>query len=52
MKAALGIIIGGVIGYTIGYFGRCSTGACPMTSNPVVSAVIGASLGALITLSR
>lgn len=49
MKIFLGALIGGVIGFAIGYLGKCSSGACPLTSNPVVSTVLGALIGALAT---
>ena len=52
MKVALGIVIGGLIGFGIGYFGKCTSGACPLTSNPIVSTIIGALLGAMITLVK
>jgi len=48
MKVLLGIIIGGGLGFLVGYCGRCSSGACPLTGNPYVSTVVGAILGALI----
>ncbi|MCX6339953.1 MAG: DUF6132 family protein [Candidatus Aureabacteria bacterium] len=48
MRILLGVIIGGGLGFLVGYFGRCASGACPLTSNPYVSTVVGAILGALI----
>lgn len=50
MKIILGVVIGGAIGFGIGYFGKCSSGVCPLTSNPFISAIIGALLGAMLTL--
>jgi len=52
MKMILGIIIGGAIGFGIGYFGKCVSGACPLTSNPIISTLIGAIIGAMITAGR
>lgn len=52
MKIALGIIIGGVIGFGIGHFGKCATGACPLTSNPIISTLIGMLFGFLVTSGR
>ena len=52
MKIALGIIIGGGIGFAIGYFGRCASGLCPLTSNPLISTIIGALIGAMITMQK
>ncbi len=45
----LGVIIGGAIGFGIGYFGKCTSGACPLTSNPALSTIIGAAIGLMIT---
>ena len=52
MKIVLGIIIGGSIGFAIGFFGKkflCTTGVCPLTSNPYVSTIVGALLGAIFS---
>jgi hypothetical protein len=45
----LGVIIGAIVGGVIGYFGKCSTGTCPLTSNPYIGAVYGGVLGGLLT---
>ena len=50
MKMVIGIIAGAAIGFGLGYFGKCSSGACPLTSNPIVSALIGALAGAMLTI--
>lgn len=52
MKIFLGILIGGSIGFLMGYIGKCSSGVCPLTSNPYVSTIIGALIGFLITMGR
>ena len=52
MKIILGIVIGGAIGYAIGYFGRCASGVCLLTKNPIITALIFALLGAIITLGK
>ena len=46
----LGVIIGGVIGFGIGYLGKCTSGTCPLTSNPIISTIIGAVMGLLLTI--
>ncbi len=48
MKIVLGAVIGGAIGFTIGYFGKCYSGICPLTSNPIISTIIGVVLGIMI----
>jgi len=45
----LGVVIGGSIGAVLGYFGKCSSGSCPLTANPYRGAIYGAVLGALLT---
>ena len=46
-----GAIIGSLIGVMIGYFGKCSSGACPLTANPFRGAVFGGLVGVLFSLS-
>ena len=48
MKVVFGALIGAVAGFGVGYFGKCASGTCPLTSNPVISTVIGATFGALL----
>ena len=47
-KIFLGILIGGAIGAVLGYFGKCSSGTCPLTANPYRGAIYGAVVGALL----
>ena len=51
-KIIAGIIIGGGAGFAVGYFGRCSSGTCPLTSNFYISTIIGAVIGLLIATAR
>ena len=51
-KRSVGIIIGGAIGFAIGYFGKCASGMCPLTSNPLISTIIGALFGAMLMMSK
>jgi len=44
----LGVVVGGIIGAVLGYFGKCSSGACPLTANPYRGAIYGAVMGALL----
>jgi thioredoxin 1 len=46
-----GLLIGGGLGAVMGYFGKCSTGACPLTANPWRGAFIGAVIGGLFAWS-
>ncbi|MDD5496563.1 MAG: DUF6132 family protein [Candidatus Omnitrophica bacterium] len=52
MKILLGVVIGGAVGFGIGYFGKCASGTCPLTSNPIISTIIGALIGAMIAMGR
>ena len=48
----IGIIaIGAVIGGIIGYYGKCSTGQCPLTSTPWGGAIWGGLLASIIALT-
>jgi thioredoxin 1 len=47
-KILLGVLIGGAIGAVLGYFGKCSSGTCPLTANPYRGAIYGAVVGALL----
>lgn len=44
----IGILIGGASGYAYYFFIGCSTGACPLKSNPYLMTVYGALLGYLV----
>jgi thioredoxin 1 len=39
------LLLGGALGATLGYFGKCSSGACLLTANPKRGALFGALLG-------
>ena len=47
MSLILSLLIGGGLGAVLGYFGKCSSGACPLTANPWRGALYGAVLGLL-----
>lgn len=47
IRLLIGILIGAGIGALMGYFGKCTSGMCPLTANPFRGAIIGAILGAL-----
>jgi hypothetical protein len=48
----LGIVLGAAAGYLVYRFVGCRTGTCPITSNPYLSMIVGALLGALIARMR
>ncbi len=47
-RILLGVLIGGVIGAVVGYFGKCSSGVCPLTANPYRGAIYGAVMGVVL----
>lgn len=42
------VVGGGVVGYLYYRFIGCSTGVCPITSQPVPSIIYGALIGAML----
>lgn len=46
-----GIVVGSALGYLYYHFIGCSSGTCPITSNPVSSALYGAVMGGLLLSS-
>ena len=48
LKKILGILLGGVGGFSYYYFVGCASGTCPITSNPYISIVYGGIMGYLI----
>ena len=51
MQLAVGLVLGGGLGALMGYFGKCTTGTCPLTANPRRGAFMGALMGGLLGLS-
>ncbi|MFH0735526.1 MAG: DUF6132 family protein [bacterium] len=51
-KKAVPILIGMILGYAYYYFIGCSSGSCPITSNPYISTIYGGFAGALISFSN
>jgi hypothetical protein len=51
MHSVLAVVIGGLLGFGYYRFVGCSTGTCPITSNPWISTFYGAAMGFLISRS-
>ena len=49
LKPIIGILIGALLGYAYYKLVGCSTGACPITSNPYASMIYGGLIGAMLT---
>ncbi len=47
IQLAAGLLIGGSLGALLGYTGKCSTGACPLTANPLRGSLYGGFMGIL-----
>ena len=50
-KLLAGIVLGAGIGALLGYFGKCSSGTCPLTANPYRGALYGAAMGVVLALA-
>ncbi len=46
-RYVIGIAIGGLLGFIVYRFIGCSSGACPLTSNPWVSTLYGMVVGGI-----
>jgi thioredoxin 1 len=51
VQLAIGLLIGGSVGAMLGYFGKCTTGTCPLTASPYRGAFIGSLMGGLLAFS-
>ena len=52
LKRSLYVIVGAVAGFAYYYFVGCTTGACPITSNPYISTGYGALIGAVAGMGK
>ena len=46
LRLLLGAVVGGGLGFALYKVVGCSSGACPLTSNPILSTIYGSILGA------
>lgn len=51
LRLVLGVVIGGGLGFAFYKRVGCSSGACPLTSNPIISTIYGSIVGALLASS-
>ncbi len=52
VKMALGVFVGGALGFAYYYFIGCRSGACPITSSPLVSTAYGSLVGGLLAFGK
>jgi len=48
LRIIIGVVVGGGLGFAFYKFVGCSTGTCPLTSNPFTSTLYGSVVGALV----
>ncbi len=48
IRIVIGVIVGGSLGFGWYKLVGCSTGACPLTSHPVITMIYGAVVGGLV----
>jgi hypothetical protein len=51
IRLVIGVLAGGGLGALVGYYGRCTSGACPLTATPYRGAIYGALMGLLFAYS-
>ncbi len=51
LKLVIGAVVGGGLGFAYYKFVGCSSGACPLTSNPIISTIYGSVVGTLLASS-
>jgi len=49
LRIVLSALLGGVLGYGYHRVVGCQTGACPITANPIASALYGVVMGVLLS---
>ena len=51
VRIVIGVLVGGGLGFGWYKLVGCSSGACPLTSNPFISTLYGSVVGALVATS-
>ncbi len=48
LRVGIGVGVGALVGFGYYYFVGCSSGGCPLTSNPAITTSYGALLGGIV----
>jgi hypothetical protein len=48
LRILIGVVVGGGLGFAYYRLVGCSTGTCPLTSNPFITTICGGIAGALV----
>ena len=48
IRIVIGVVIGAILGFGYYKFVGCASGTCPITSNPWISTLYGAVMGAVV----
>lgn len=51
LRLIVGVAVGVTAGALLGYYGKCTSGACPLTANPYRGAIYGGLMGVLFTFT-
>ena len=52
IKKGLFLVGGSMAGFAYYYFIGCNSGACPITSNPVISTLYGTLIGGILSIDQ
>ena len=52
IRIAIGLVVGGVLGYGLHRLVGCSTGTCPLTATPLRGISYGAFMGLIWAVAR
>ena len=52
LRLVFGAVVGGLLGYGVYRFIGCSSGTCPITSNPWISTIFGVVMGAMLAAGK
>ncbi len=52
LRIVLGVIVGGALGFGLQRLKGCSTGACPLVSNPWITTLYGMLIGGLLASGK